>query len=115
MLGDVEWVGASEGGDEVRWHQDFPFQPHTNTSTLATLTCIEDVTEEMGPLQVIPGVGSAAGVPLDRQWGDMRRGWACMAGHPHPEPQNQPEGATKETHLQRIPGARSAPGANRGP
>ena len=46
---------ASSGGDQVRWHQDIPFYPHTNTTPLITLTCIEDVTEEMGPLQVIPG------------------------------------------------------------
>ena len=45
---------ASGGGDEVRWHQDLPFYPHTNTTPLVTCIAVEDITEEMGPLRVIP-------------------------------------------------------------
>ncbi len=43
------------GGDPVGWHQDIPFYPHTNMTPLITLTFLEDVDEEMGPLAVIPG------------------------------------------------------------
>jgi hypothetical protein len=45
----------SRGGQEVKWHQDIPFYPHTNLSTAQFLVFIEDVIPEQGPLQVIPG------------------------------------------------------------
>jgi len=44
----------AKGGDEVKWHQDFPFNPHINKAMLATLTFIEDVEPDQGPLMVIP-------------------------------------------------------------
>jgi ectoine hydroxylase-related dioxygenase (phytanoyl-CoA dioxygenase family) len=40
---------------EVRWHQDFPFTPHTNTDLVTALLCVDDVTDENGPLEVAPG------------------------------------------------------------
>jgi len=40
---------------EVKWHQDFPFTPHTNSDLVTVLLFIDDVTEENGPLAVIPG------------------------------------------------------------
>ena len=46
---------AAAGDDEVSWHQDLVFYPHTNASPLLTHTCLDAVTDEMGPLQVIPG------------------------------------------------------------
>ena len=45
----------SEGGDEVKWHQDLPFHPFTNLTPLTTLLYLEDVSPDMGPLLVIPG------------------------------------------------------------
>ena len=45
----------SNGGDEVRWHQDIPFYPHTNLTPLISLLHLHDVTPDMGPLRVIPG------------------------------------------------------------
>lgn len=44
-----------EGGDEVAWHQDFPFYPHTNDAVLAIGVYLRDVGEEDGPLAVLPG------------------------------------------------------------
>lgn len=44
-----------EGGDEVAWHQDFPFYPHTNDSVLAIGVYLQDVGPEDGPLAVLPG------------------------------------------------------------
>ena len=41
--------------DEVSWHQDLPFYPHTNTTPLLALVSLEGITPDMGPLQVIPG------------------------------------------------------------
>ena len=45
----------ARGGDEVRWHQDLVYYPHTNTSPLLMLTCLEDVTPDQAPLMVVPG------------------------------------------------------------
>ncbi len=39
---------------EVKFHQDFLFQPHTNEDLIAVLFFLDDVTEENGPLEVIP-------------------------------------------------------------
>ncbi|MCL6233099.1 phytanoyl-CoA dioxygenase family protein [Acinetobacter amyesii] len=39
----------------VKWHQDFPFTPHTNDDMITALLMVGEVTEDNGPLQVIPG------------------------------------------------------------
>jgi len=44
----------ARGGDEVKWHQDTSY-PYTNPWPIQTLTCLEDVGLEQGPLMVIPG------------------------------------------------------------
>ncbi len=49
---NFKWGG---GSDEVKWHQDFPFYPHTNANVLAIGTYLADVGIEDGPLAVIPG------------------------------------------------------------
>ncbi len=46
---------TSEGGTEVKWHQDIQFWPHTNYSLLTIGTYIYDCTVENGALGVIPG------------------------------------------------------------
>ena len=45
---------APGGGAAVEWHQDWAFYPHTNDDVLAFGILLEDVTEENGPLMVIP-------------------------------------------------------------
>ena len=45
----------SDGHDEVAWHQDIAFYPHTNYSLLAIGTYLADVNQGDGPLGVIPG------------------------------------------------------------
>ena len=40
---------------EVKWHQDFPFTPHSNDDLITALLMVDEVTGENGPLQVIPG------------------------------------------------------------
>lgn len=39
----------------VKWHQDFPFDPHSNDDTLTALLFLDDVTPENGPLMIAPG------------------------------------------------------------
>lgn len=39
----------------VTWHQDFPFYPHTNVGTIQILAALYDVSDDQGPLTVIPG------------------------------------------------------------
>ena len=39
----------------VKWHQDFPFTPHSNDDLITALLMLDDVTEDNGPLQVVPG------------------------------------------------------------
>lgn len=39
----------------VKWHQDFPFTPHTNDDMITALLMVGEVTADNGPLQVIPG------------------------------------------------------------
>lgn len=46
---------APGGGAAVEWHQDWAFYPHTNDDMLAFGVFLEDINEENGPLQVIPG------------------------------------------------------------
>jgi len=46
---------ASDGGAEVKWHQDIQFWPHTNYSPLTVGTYLYDCGPEQGPLGVIPG------------------------------------------------------------
>ena len=38
----------------VKWHQDFPFTPHSNDSLVTALLMVDDVTAENGPLEVWP-------------------------------------------------------------
>lgn len=49
---NFKWSG---GRDQVKWHQDIPFYPHTNYNVLAIGCYLSDVGEEDGPVGVIPG------------------------------------------------------------
>jgi len=40
---------------EVKWHQDFLFTPHTNSDIVTALLMVDDVTDDNGPLEVLPG------------------------------------------------------------
>jgi ectoine hydroxylase-related dioxygenase (phytanoyl-CoA dioxygenase family) len=42
-------------GDAIQWHQDWGFYPHTNDSLVAVGVLIDAMTEENGPLLVVPG------------------------------------------------------------
>ncbi len=53
----------------VRWHQDFPFTPHSNWDLVTALLMIDEVTAENGPLEVVPGSHRGPIYPL---WHDGR-------------------------------------------
>jgi ectoine hydroxylase-related dioxygenase (phytanoyl-CoA dioxygenase family) len=54
---------------KVEWHQDFPFTPHSNDDLVTALLMIDEVTNENGPLEVLPGSHKG---PLEPLWHDGR-------------------------------------------
>ena len=54
---------------EVKFHQDFAFQPMTNDDLVTALLFIDEVTEENGPLEVVPGTHKG---PILSHWQDGR-------------------------------------------
>lgn len=46
---------SAEYGAAVEWHQDWAFYPHTNDDVLAVGVMLDDMTEDNGPLLIIPG------------------------------------------------------------
>ncbi|MEM7224900.1 MAG: phytanoyl-CoA dioxygenase family protein [Pseudomonadota bacterium] len=52
---------------EVKYHQDFLFEPHSNDDLAAVLIFLDDVTEQNGPLEVIPKTHRG---PLFDHWHD---------------------------------------------
>ncbi len=48
---NFKWSG---GGEEVKWHQDIQFWPHTNYEVLTLGVYLDDVTDDMSPMGVIP-------------------------------------------------------------
>lgn len=62
-------INAKQPGSatEVKWHQDFPFTPHSNSDLITALLMIDDVTLENGPLEVQPGSHKG---PLHSLWRD---------------------------------------------
>lgn len=52
---------------EVKYHQDFPFDPHTNMDMMTVLIFLDDVTMENGPLQLVPASHKG---PLYSLWRD---------------------------------------------
>ena len=48
-------IKAASFGSPVEWHQDWAFYPHTNDDVLAIGVMLDDMTEENGPLLIMPG------------------------------------------------------------
>jgi len=67
---------ASEGGTEVKWHQDIQFWPHTNYSLLTIGTYIYDCTVDNGALGVIAGSHNG---PLYDQYNDKKQWTGCLS------------------------------------
>ena len=60
---------AARGGEEVKWHQDIQFWPHTNYSPLTVGVFLEDVEPGMGNVGFVPG--SHEGELFDEYDGDV--------------------------------------------
>ncbi len=45
----------SDGGEEIKWHQDIQFWPHTDFTPLTIGVYLADVDDVMGPMGVLPG------------------------------------------------------------
>lgn len=67
---------ASEGGAEVKWHQDIQFWPHTNYSPLTVGTYLYDCGREQGPLGVIPRSHNG---DLFDQYNEKRQWIGCIS------------------------------------
>jgi ectoine hydroxylase-related dioxygenase (phytanoyl-CoA dioxygenase family) len=44
----------------VKWHQDFPFTPHSNDDLVTALLMVDAVTDDNGPLEIWPGTHRGA-------------------------------------------------------
>ncbi|MEO0822365.1 MAG: phytanoyl-CoA dioxygenase family protein, partial [Pseudomonadota bacterium] len=62
-------INAKQPGSatEVKWHQDFPFTPHSNSDLVTALLMVDEVTLENGPLEVQPGSHKG---PIHSLWRD---------------------------------------------
>ena len=65
------------GGEEVKWHYDISFWPHTNYSPLTIGTYIYDCTMEQGPVGFIPG--SHLIDPVMNQYGADGKWVGCLS------------------------------------
>jgi ectoine hydroxylase-related dioxygenase (phytanoyl-CoA dioxygenase family) len=54
---------------KVDWHQDFGFTPHSNDDVVTALLMVDEVTDENGPLEVLPASHKG---PLESLWHDGR-------------------------------------------
>jgi ectoine hydroxylase len=69
---NFKWSG---GGEEVKWHQDISFWPHTNYTPCTAGTYIYDCGPEQGPLAVLPGSHEH---PLYDQYNEQGEWVGCL-------------------------------------
>ena len=72
----------AKGGEEVKWHQDIQYWPHTDFSPLTIGVYLCDVDDDMGPMGIVPASHKGELFDLydsNRQWNgsiqpdDLRR------------------------------------------
>ncbi len=56
----------SRGGEEVKWHQDYPFYPQTGYSILAIGLYVSDVDAQMGLLRMTTSWSGPSSCPVFR-------------------------------------------------
>ena len=66
----------AEGGEEVKWHQDITYWPHTNYSPLTIGVYLHDVGDDQGPLGAIPGSHKGE---LFNQYNDSNQWVGCLS------------------------------------
>ncbi len=65
-----------KGSDDVKWHQDIQFYPHTNYSPLTIGTYLADTGADDGPLMVLPGSHEG---PLFDQYDETDTWQGCLS------------------------------------
>ncbi len=70
---NFKWAG---GGEEVKWHQDIGFWPHTNYSPCTLGTYLYDCALDQGPLAVVSGSHEG---PLYDQYDDDGDWLGCLS------------------------------------
>ncbi len=70
---NFKWAG---GGEEVKWHQDISFWPHTNYTPCTVGLYLEDCSDEQGPLGVIAGSHNG---PLFDQYNEDNQWVGCLS------------------------------------
>lgn len=66
----------AQGGDEVKWHQDIGFWPHTNYSPCTLGTYLYECGPEQGPLGVVRGSHNG---PLYDQYDEQGEWVGCLS------------------------------------
>jgi ectoine hydroxylase-related dioxygenase (phytanoyl-CoA dioxygenase family) len=66
----------AEGGEEVKWHQDITYWPHTNYSPLTMGVYLYDCGPDQGPLAVLPGTHAG---PLYDQYNAAGQWVGCLS------------------------------------
>ena len=70
---NFKWL---RGGEEVKWHYDISFWPHTNYSPLTVGTYLYDCGMDQGPLAVLPRSHEIE--PMLSQYDDEGRWTGCL-------------------------------------
>jgi ectoine hydroxylase len=70
---NFEWL---KGGEEVKWHYDISFWPHTNYSPLTVGTYLYDCGMDQGPLAVLPRSHEIE--PMLSQYDDDGKWTGCL-------------------------------------
>ena len=65
-----------DGGDQVAWHQDIQFYPHTNYSPLTVGVYLRDTGPDDGPLTVLPASHDG---PVYDQYDDAGNWTGCLS------------------------------------
>ena len=68
----------NQGGEEVKWHYDISFWPHTNYSPITIGTYLYDCGMEQGPLGVIPK-SHLLDDPMLSQYDEQGRWVGCLS------------------------------------
>jgi len=66
----------AKGGEEVKWHYDIPFWPHTNYSPLTVGTYLYDCDMDQGPVGFVPG---SHRWPMPSQYDANGRWTGCLS------------------------------------
>lgn len=104
---NFKWAG---GGQEVKWHQDLPFWPHTNDSVLTIGVYLAEVDDTMGPMGVVPGSHRREVFSLydsKRQWsGSLDQSALARAGIERAVFLDGPAGSVTVHHCRTVHGSR---------